>query len=62
MTFTLIIFIYAGVLSQGDSVALDHISGFKTMQECGVAGEQARTLTGGTFKSARYVCIVQNNN
>ncbi len=53
----LIIFIYAGTFSKGDSVALTNISGFKTQNACQIAGEKSKQLTDSTFKSARYICV-----
>lgn len=55
--FILILFLYAGPLSQGDSVALTNIPGFQSREACELAGKRAQSLTAGTIKSAKYVCV-----
>jgi len=58
MEFTLILFLYAGVLSNSDSVALTNVQGFRTVAACEAAGKAAvRELSGGTFKDGRFVCV-----
>lgn len=59
MSWTLVIYIYAGLLAQGDSVALTHIKGFKTEQHCEAAGVSAKPLVRGSAKELRYICIRQ---
>jgi hypothetical protein len=59
MNWTLILYIYAGVLASGDSVALNHIPGFKTEQHCQAAGSAAKPLVKGSAKEIRFVCIRQ---
>lgn len=56
-TWVLIIYIYAGVLAKGDSVAIDHISGFSSKENCMAQGQLAKDLVGNTTKDYRYVCI-----
>ena len=51
--WTLILYIYAGMLAPDNSVALTHIQGFKTEMNCWAAGAAARwwrntTLTTST--------------
>lgn len=58
MSWVLILYIYAGALSNGDSVALTSIPGFATEQECLIAADKAEDLASG-FKSARSVCVKQ---
>ena len=55
--FTLIIYIYAGMMAQGDSVALTHVDDFKTLAECTAAGDQTKRLVTGSAKEVRYVCL-----
>lgn len=55
--WTLILFIYAGALSKGDSVALTHVQGFKTEQVCQEAGRASKSLARDTFKDVRFVCV-----
>jgi hypothetical protein len=59
MSWTLVIYIYAGMLAQGDSVALTHIQGFKTEAQCEAAGAGVKPLVKGSFKEVRHVCIKQ---
>lgn len=58
MSWVLILYIYAGALSDSDSVALTNIPGFKTLEQCQTAGEKTKYFTSGiTFKNSKYVCI-----
>jgi hypothetical protein len=57
MEFVLVIFIHAGVLSKGDSMAVGVVPGFSTQAECTAAGNAANGLVGGTVKDARFVCL-----
>jgi len=62
MSWTLVIYIYAGMLAQGDSVALTHIQGFRTEAQCDAAGAATKPLVKGSTKDIRYVCIKQEKN
>ncbi len=55
--WTLIIYIYAGVLARGDSVALDHVDGFANEQMCIAAAEKTKTFVSGSAKEHRFVCV-----
>jgi hypothetical protein len=55
--WTLVIFIYAGALARGDSVALDHVHGFKSEAHCAAAGSALKPLVSGTAKEIKYVCF-----
>ena len=57
MSWTLVLYIYAGVLAKGDSVTLTHIPGFKTEQHCAAAGSATKTLVSGSAKELRFVCL-----
>jgi len=57
MTWILVMYIYAGVLANGDSVALQHIDGFTSQEQCQRAGNQAEGLTRGSSKVYRFVCL-----
>jgi hypothetical protein len=59
MSWTLVIYIYAGMLAQGDSVTLMHIPGFKTEQSCTAAGNASKPLVKGSAKDLRFICIRQ---
>lgn len=57
--WVLIIFIHAGILSDGDSVALTNVPGFKNENICKIAGESSLKLSDKTFKNTKYVCVKQ---
>lgn len=57
MNWILIIYIYAGALANGDSVAITQIPYFVSKQECIQAGNNAKELVNGTTKVFRFVCI-----
>jgi hypothetical protein len=57
MTWILVIYIYAGALANGDSVAIASIPSFSTKQECIQAGEDAKELVKGSTKVYRFVCL-----
>lgn len=57
MNWILIIYIFAGPLANGDSVALTNISGFHDEQSCNQAGKTASKLTLHSSKEYRFVCV-----
>lgn len=59
MSWTLVIYIYAGVFAKGDSVAVTHIPNFKSETACAAAGSVARPMVNNTAKELRFVCIRQ---
>ena len=56
MEYVLVLYIYAGAMAQGDSVALTHIP-MSTEQACKAAGEASNGLVRATTKNVRYVCV-----
>lgn len=54
--FYLVIYIYAGMLAKGDSVAMVSIPQ-PTLQACQEAGKQSERLVSGSAKDLRFVCI-----
>lgn len=61
MNYVLIIFMYAGFASNGDSVALDNISGFASKEYCQQAGEEVvRKFKTTGFKSGKFICVRTN--
>lgn len=57
-TFILIIMVYAGAFTTR-SIAIDHIGGFQSMEEC----QNARlAIADGTLKDTHYVCIEQHHD
>ena len=55
--WTLILFAYAGALSNSDSMAFTNVTGFKNQVSCQAAGEQAKKMYVGTTKVIRYTCV-----
>ena len=55
--WTLVIYIYAGMMADGDSVALTHVDGLRSQQECKAAGEAGKSLVSGSKKEYRYLCV-----
>lgn len=59
MSWILVLFVHAGMLSDKDSMALTNVPGFKTESACQAAGKAAEALTKSTTKNTRFVCIKQ---
>lgn len=57
MTYILVLFMFAGFMSKGDSVALTSVPGFATEAACREAGRQSLALVDRTMKDARFVCV-----
>jgi hypothetical protein len=56
--YALIIFMYAGMLSPSDSVAMNNVSGFQTKQLCEEAGKQTVSeFKNFGFKGGKFVCV-----
>jgi hypothetical protein len=55
--YTLIIYIFAGMLANGDSVAITNVPGFQTQSACEAAGKQTQSFVKGSAKEHRYVCV-----
>ena len=55
MSWTLVLYIYAGVLAKGDSVTLLSVPGFKSEQHCAAAGSASKPLVSGSAKELRFV-------
>lgn len=60
MSWILVLFVHAGMLSDKDSMALTNVSGFKTQASCEAAGRASEALTKSTTKNTRWVCIKQD--
>ena len=60
MTWVLVLFVHAGMLSDKDSMALTNVPGFKSEATCQAAGKSSEALTKGTTKNVRFVCIKQD--
>lgn len=54
--YFLVLYIYAGALAKGDSVAMVSIPQ-PSLQACQAAGTAAGDLVKGSFKELRFVCI-----
>lgn len=57
MEWTLVIFIYAGMLAKGDSVALQALPGWTSKTACEQAGRDLEPLVKTTAKELRFVCV-----
>lgn len=57
MEYILVAYIYAGILSKGDSVTLTKIDTFQTIEECQQAGISMKSLVSGSVKEFRFVCL-----
>lgn len=57
MTFVLILSMFAGWASKGDSVALVKIEGFKSKESCIAAGNETGILVKGTLKDVKFICL-----
>lgn len=56
MSYFLVIYIYAGMLARGDSVAMATVPQ-PSLQACQAAGKEAEMLVNGSAKELRFVCI-----
>lgn len=59
MTWILILWIHASMLSDHDSMALTSVSGFKTEEACRAAGRSSVDMTKNTVKDGKFVCVLQ---
>lgn len=57
--WTLIIYIYAGMLAKGDSVALLSVPGFTSEFACFAAAAQTGKFVSGSAKEHRFACVKQ---
>ena len=57
--WVLIIYIYAGMMAKGDSVALVSVPGFTNAATCEQAGKQTEKFVAGSMKEQRYQCVKQ---
>lgn len=55
--WVLIIYVYAGVLANGDSVALTKIDGFSSQKTCQEAGILGKDMVSGSSKVYKFVCV-----
>jgi|SanBayMetagenome_1026888.scaffolds.fasta_scaffold459341_1 hypothetical protein len=56
LSWTLIIYIYAGAMAQGDSVTVT-ATPMATQEICETAGTALDSLVSGSTKVVRYVCV-----
>ncbi len=58
MEYVLVIFMYAGLLSSGDSVAINNVPGFQSQELCEKAGQRTiKEFKNVGFKSGKFVCL-----
>ena len=60
MTWVLVLFVHAGVLSNADSMALTTVPGFKLESACQAAGIKSQALAQRTTKEVSFVCVQQD--
>jgi hypothetical protein len=60
MTWVLVLFLHAGMLSQKDSMAMTTVPGFKTEASCVAAGKKSEGLGKLTTKEVKFVCLKQD--
>jgi hypothetical protein len=60
MTWVLVLFLHAGMLSQKDSMAMTTVPGFKTEASCQAAGKVSEDLGKRTTKEVKFVCLKQD--
>ncbi len=60
MSWILVLFVHAGMLSEKDSMALTSVPGFKTEAACQTAGKQSEALAKRTTKEVKFVCVKQD--
>ena len=59
MTWVLILFVHAGMLSEKDSMGITSVPGFKTEAACLTAGKTSEALVKRTTKDLKFVCVKQ---
>lgn len=57
MEWILVIYVYAGMLAKGDSVAMATIDRFPTEQNCEDAARGLPKLVKGTAKEVVHICV-----
>lgn len=60
MSWVLVLFIHAGMLSDKDSMAVTSVPGFKTEAACLASGKQSESLAKRTTKEVKFVCLKQD--
>lgn len=59
MSYVLVLFLHAGMLSEKDSMALTTVPGFRTESACVAAGKASEVLGKRTTKEVKFVCLKQ---
>lgn len=59
-TWTLVIFIYAGMFAKGDSVALHSVPGYTTEAACAAEGKRGTDFVTGSSKEYKFKCFKVN--
>lgn len=57
--WVLILFAHVGPMGDGNSNAITTADGFTSKATCEVAGKAAESLSSGTTKKIRFVCVQQ---
>ena len=56
MEWVLVLYVYAGIMAKGDSVALTTVQ-MESEEACRIAGDAAKGLVSGTTKNTRFICV-----
>jgi hypothetical protein len=59
-TWILLVMIHVGPMGSGNSNAITSVPGFVKKDDCIAAGKAALSLTEGTVKETRFVCVEQH--
>jgi len=57
MSWVLVIFLHAGILSGKDSMTVTTVEGFKSHGTCAEAGKQSEILGKSTTKEVKWTCL-----
>lgn len=56
MSFVLVMYIYAGMMAHGDSVAMLQVP-MQSLAACQREGKKGQELVGGSAKDYRFICL-----
>lgn len=62
MTYILVMYIYAGMMANGDSVTLLRAGEFNGIDACNAAGLQGNELVKKSTKDYRFLCLKTGYN
>ena len=62
MTYILVMYIYAGMMANGDSVTLLRAGEFNGIDACNAAGLKGNELVKNSTKDYRFICLNSGYN